>query len=159
MSLNGRRAREHSEPMNKFALVLPTVLITLAACENPARQSYWSIETIRGGTGTRIMTCANERVRKVLAGPKGGAAFNSQSMKATSVTTGNPKRDFMVTTEIDMTVGGETNHFEQTQHFRKAAEACPAGWTVGDMGLVGERAVMNALTGGTRELAAPIEDF
>jgi hypothetical protein len=150
-----------------------------ARLPTPEAPALWSIETQGAGQAHKIVEiCADAQVRRSFsqsvpeANGKpcrlvGRQPVQKDELFATrcrigddlftvhAVSTGDVDRDFVVDTTIETDTRGPLR-FEQTLHFRKLSDRCPAGWAVGDSGSPGDQRLVNATSGAVRPLSTPI---
>ena len=153
-----------------------------AAAPAPDIPNLWSVEVVDKAAPSRpTYLCADRRMREsmtqalpevegktcnVLEPPVvKGNHFQARCqsgdtiMVANSAVQGDAERDFTVVTDISTRPAAPSQaeprgEFTQTRHYRLVG-ACPAGWSLGDSATQGATSALNALTGASRDLAAP----
>lgn len=182
----GRRSRQvlrrDAVIANRLAALTFALMIGLAACERGSNAAtadstgLWALAVHQDGAEDKsLVICADEPVLRAfmqslpevdgtpcrLDDPQlvlMAFCTNGQHRYAIHSMTGGDPNDFTVDTVIasDPSVA---RRFERRLHFLRRSSICPDGWTIGEIGVLGERSVLNVLSGKMRGLSDALQPF
>lgn len=181
----GRRSPQALRPdaviANRLA-AMTVALMGLAACERGSSAAtvgatgFWMLAIHQEGAEDRsLVICADEPVLHVfmrsLPEVDGTPCrlddrqlalmtfcTNGRRRYAIHSATGGDPDDFTVDTVI-VSEPERARRFERRLHFLRRSSRCPDGWTQGEIGVLGERSVLNVLSGKTRVLSETMQAF